>query len=311
MPTLIETAPTMELAIHDIEHLVEEWRAYHASDSPLFQRRAQREAAQTSLQGVLAALPRTSLEPMVLAGEGVVPKAVRAMQAFISEGRWDDARLLHQHWKAVERDLGADDGVVMGDGSDVPKQGIHAAGVKRQDCGELGQRANGQAGGVVGSVSPTGSTVLDRRLSVPVEWGTDAASAARRTQCGLPPEVTCNTKPALAQERLAAGVKTQGLRCRWVVADEACGCATGLLDGVAGLGLWYCAEVSHPTRVWHERPAPHVPPWRGRGRRPQRERLVQGAPAARTVREVAATLPAVAWARQTIKEGSQGPLVAE
>jgi SRSO17 transposase len=110
---------------------------------------------------------------------------------------------------------------------------------------------------------------------------------------------------------LAAVVKPQGLRCRWVVAEEACGCATGCLEGVAGLGRWSLAEVSHTTRVWQERPATRVPPWRGRGRRPQRERLVEGAPAARTVREVAATLPAVAWARQTIKEGSPGPRVAE
>jgi SRSO17 transposase len=311
MTTLIETVPKMELAIQDIEHLVEELRAYHAIYSPLFQRREQREAAHTYLQGVLSALPRKSIEPMVLAVEGVVPKAVRAMQAFISEGRWDDERLLHQHWKEVERDLGADDGVLMVDGSDVPKQGIHSAGVKRQYCGELGKRANCQAGVFVGSVSTKGYTVLDRRLYVPVEWVTDDAYAERRTQCGIPPEVTFKTKPALAQEMLAAVVKTPCLRCRWVVADEAFGCDTGFLEGVAGLGLWYFAEVSHTTRVWQERPATHVPPWRGRGRRPQRERLVEGAPAARTVREVAATLPAEAWARQTIKEGSQGPMVAE
>ena len=32
---------------------------------------------------------------------------------------------------------------------------------------------------------------------------------------------------------------------------------------------------------------------------------------ARTVREGAATRPTEAWTRQTIKEGSQGPMVAE
>ena len=109
---------------------------------------------------------------------------------------------------------------------------------------------------------------------------------------------------------LAAVVQTQTLRCRWVVADEAFGCDTGFLEGVAGLGLWYCAEVPHTTRVWEARPATHVPPWRGRGRRPQRARLVEGAPEARTVREVASALPTEAWTHQTIKEGSQGPLVA-
>ena len=82
------------------------------------------------------------------------------------------------------------------------------------------------------------------------------------------------------------------------------------LDGGAGLGLWDCTEVPHTTRVWGERPATHVPPWRGRGRRPQRERLVASAPEARPVGEGAAALPAEAWTRQTIKAGSQGPMVA-
>ena len=311
MTALIETAPKMDLAIHDIEHLVEELRAYHAIYSPLLQRREQREAAHTYLQGLLATLPRKSIEPMVLAVDGVAPKAVRAMQAFISEGMWSDARLLHQHWKEVETDLGTDDGVLMVDGSDFPKQGDHSVGVKRQYCGELGKRANCQAGVFVGYVSPQGYTVLDRRLYVPTEWLTDDAYAERRRQCGLPPELTFKTKPALAQEMLAAIVQTQSLRCRWVVADEAFGGNPGLLDGVAELGLWYFAEVPHTTRVWEERPATHIPPWRGRGRRPQRERLVEGAPEARTVLEVAATLPTEAWTRQTIKEGSQGPMVAE
>jgi SRSO17 transposase len=233
------------------------------------------------------------------------------MQSFISEGTWKDERLLHQHWHEVETDLGADDGVLMVDGSDFPKQGVHSVGVKRQCCGELGKRANCQAGVFVGYVSSQGSTLLDRRLYVPVEWLTDNVYAERRRQCGMPAEITFKTKPELAQAMLAAIVQTQALRCRWVVADEAFGGNPGFLDGVAGLGLWYFAEVPHTTRVWDERPATHVPPWRGRGRRPQRECLVEGAPAARTVLEVAAVLPAEAWTRQTIKEGSQGPMVAE
>ena len=311
MSGLIETTPQMELVPQDIESLVEELRAYHAIYSPLFQRREQREAAHTYLQGLLATLPRKSIEPMVLAMDGASHKAVRAMPSFISAGQWNDERLLHQHWQAVETDLGADAGVLRVDGSDVPKQGVHSVGVKRQYCGELGKRANCQAGVFVGYGSTQGYTVLDRRLYVPTEWLTDDAYADRRRQCGLPPDLTFKTKPALAQEMLAAVVKSQVLRCRWVVADEAFGGNPGFLDGVAGLGLWYFAEVPHPTRVWEVRPATHVPPWRGRGRRPQRERLVAGAPEARTVLEAGAVLPAEAWTRHTIKEGSQGPRVAE
>ena len=146
---------------------------------------------------------------------------------------------------------------------------------------------------------------------MPAAWLTDDAYAERRRQCGLPPETTCKTQPELAQEMMTAVVQSQALRCRWVAADEALGNHPGFLDGVAGLGLGYCAAVPHNTRVWEERPATPIPPRRGRGRRPQRERLVAGAPEAQTVLKVASALPAEAWTRQTITEGSQGPMVAE
>lgn len=311
MSDLIETTPRMELSVHDIEPLVEELRAYHAIYSPLFQRREQREAAHTYLQGLLAPLPRKSIEPMVLAVDGVAPTAVRAIQAFISEGMWDDGRLVQQHWKEVERDLGADDGVLMVDGSDFPKQGVHSVGVKRQYCGELGKRANCQAGVFVGYVSSQGDTMLDRRLYVPAAWLTDDAYTERRRHCGLPAALTFKTKPELAQAMLAAVVQSHALRCQWVVADEAFGGTPALLDGVVGLGLWYFTEVAHTTRVWAERPALHMPPWRGRGRRPQRARLVEGGPQAQTVLGMASALPAEAWIRRTSKEGSQGPMVAD
>src|SRR2546422_3577996 len=186
MTALIETAPKMDLAIHDIEHLVEELRAYHAIDSPLLQWREQREAAHTYLQGLLATLPRKSIEPMVLAVDGVAPKAVRAMQSFISEGQWNDERLIQQHWKEVETDLGAAAGVLMVDGSDFPKQGVHSVGVKRQYCGELGKRANCQAGVFVGYVSAQGYTVLDRRVFFLPERRPHHPHAGRRRPCGPP-----------------------------------------------------------------------------------------------------------------------------
>ena len=98
MMDLIETTPKMDLAIQDIAHLVEELRAYHTIYSPLLQRREQRDAAPSYLQGLLATLPRKAIEPMVLAVDGVAPKAVRAMQSFLSAGPWHEERLLHQHW---------------------------------------------------------------------------------------------------------------------------------------------------------------------------------------------------------------------
>ncbi|MGH8056782.1 MAG: transposase, partial [Candidatus Entotheonellia bacterium] len=158
MSTTIETTAVMDVTPGDLDNLVEELRAYHAIYSPLFQRREQREWAAKYLHGLLLDLPRKSIEPLVLAMEGAQPQAVRAMQQFMSEGSWDDTAILHRPWQEVDRDLGEDDGVLILDGSDFPKQGGESVRVKRQYCGELGKRANCQAGVFLGYASRTGYT---------------------------------------------------------------------------------------------------------------------------------------------------------
>jgi SRSO17 transposase len=262
------------------------------------------------MQGLLLELPRKSIEPMVLALEGPKPHAVRAMQQFLSAGAWDDALLLRRHWQEVEQELGDDEGVLLLDGSDFPKQGTQSVGVKRQYCGELGKRANCQAGVFVGYASRHGYTLLDRRLYLPQEWLEDEVYAERRAACGVPAEVGFTTKPMLGWAMIQAVHQAGSLRCRWVACDEAFGRDTTLLDQIAGLGLWYYAEVPHDTRGWLERPATAVPAWWGRGRKPTRARVVPDTVEPPAVAALAAALPASAWSQQTIKEGSKGPIVA-
>jgi len=160
----IETSPVLNLTAEDVEGLLEELETYHGIYQPLFGRREQREWSKKYLMGLLMQLPRKSVEPMVLALAGASEKAVRAMQQFISEGAWADALLLGQHWREVAKDLGEAAGVLTLDGSDLHKQGKESVGVKRQYCGELGKRANCQAGVFVGYSSSHGYALLDRRL---------------------------------------------------------------------------------------------------------------------------------------------------
>jgi SRSO17 transposase len=310
MSTFIGTTVVMDLSPRDVDDLVEELRAYHAIYSPLFQRREQREQAATYLQGLVLDLPRQSIEPLVLALEGAQPHAVRAMQQFISEGRWDDTALLHRHWQEVDRDLGEDDGVLILDGSDFPKQGCESVGVQRQYCGELGKRANCQAGVFLGYASRHGYTLLDRRLYMPQEWVVDAAYAARRCRCGVPRELPFTTKPMLGWEMIQAVRQSSRLRCRGVTCDEAFGRDPDLLDRIAEVDLWYLAEVPHATRVWRHRPTTAIPAWAGKGRKPTRPRVVPGEGEPEEVAQLAASLPANRWVQRTIKEGSKGPLRA-
>lgn len=307
----IATAPVLDLTPHDVDTIIDELRAYHSIYSPLFQRREQRAWSEHYLHGLLLDIPRKSIEPMLLTLKGADPNAVRAMQQFVGEGGWDDAPILRCHWQEVDTDLGDDDGVLILDGSDFPKQGSQSVGVKRQYCGELGKTANCQAGVFLAYASPQGYALLDRRLYLPEEWLTDEAYAARRKACGVPETTSFTTKPMLGWSMIDAIVQAGSLRCRWVACDEGFGRDTTLLDKIANLGLWYFAEVPHDTHVWQARPATAVPSWSGRGRKPTRVQVLEPTLLPDTVAEIADQLPPQAWSQQVIKDGSQGPLVAE
>jgi len=89
--------------------------------------------------------------------------------------------------------------VFMPYGSDVPKRGVHSAGVAAQWCGATGKTDNCQAGVFLGYVSRKGYTLLDRRLFLPEAWF-DADHAARWRACRIPGEVRCQTKAELGAE---------------------------------------------------------------------------------------------------------------
>lgn len=300
--------PTPNLAPRAVASLAEELVAYHTRFAPLFARPEQRQGALLYLRGQLLDLERKSIEPLAHAVEG---GNVQALQQFISQSPWDADALLVAHQACVGETLGdAASGVLIIDGCDFPKQGTHSVGVARQWCGALGKRANCQASVVACYASDHGHTLVDRRLYLPERWFTPAY-AARRRRCGVPPEIGFQTQPALAWDMIA-GLQARGaLPFRWVICDEGFGKDPAFLDRIAAADLCYFAEVPHTTRVWRERPATGVPPGTGRGRRPQRVRVEAAAPAPLEVGALAATLPASAWSRHTLREGAKGPLVAD
>lgn len=290
----------------------EELTTYYANYRPVLRRREQREWTELYLQGLLSDIPNNkSIESMILALIGADPNAIRNMQHCIGAGAWTGTPLLIRHWPAVDRVLGEPEGVHTLDSSEFLKQGQDSVGVKRQHCGEVGKIANCQSGVFLGYASRKGYTLLDRRLYLPEEWMKDEAYAERRKKCGVPEDIEFKTKPQQGWEMLKAVHATGTLRARWLACDEAFGRDTAFLDKVAGLGLWYFAEVPHNTRAWKKRPLTAVPQWSGKGRKPTQERLAEGEPDAQDVVTLAAAVSADRWSRQTIKEGTKGPIVAD
>jgi SRSO17 transposase len=302
--------PEMNLVPRDLAVMAEELVTYHALFHDLFQRREQREWSAFYLRGQLSDIKRKTVEPMVLALKGPDRAAVRAGQQFLGEGAWAGEPILVRHQQLVAESLGEPEGVVIVDGSGFPKQGAHSVGVAPQYCGALGKSANCQQGVFAAYVSRKGYTFLDRRLYLPQEWF-DEAHAPLRQRYGVPATLRFQTEPQLALEMLQGLVERAVVPFAWVVADEHYGMIPAFLDGVAAEGEWYFAEVPAATKVWEGEPAIE-PAGRGpRGRPRKYGRVAAGAPHAQAVRQLAARLPARAWRRYTIKEGSKGPIEAD
>jgi SRSO17 transposase len=314
------------LTAADLGGLAEELAAYHAHFAPLFQRRQQRGWAALYLRGLLTAdVPRKNAEALALRLLGAGPGAdrtVRAVQQFIGEGGWDDAAILAAHQRLVDETLGEDDGVLIVDGSEVPKQGTHSVGVARQWCGHTGKQDNCQAGVYLGYASRRGYTLLDRRLYLPAAWFA-AEYRARWRACGIPRGTPFRTKHELAGDLVEAAVGARRVRARWVACDEGYGDSPALLDRWAAAGLWYLAEVARDTQAWvlaepdgqtpRARPERWVPPRvaSGKGPAPTKARLHPASPPPQRVDEWAAQVPAARWRRYRLLEGSKGPLVAD
>ncbi len=201
-------------------------------------------------------------------------------------------------------------GVLIVDGSGFPKQGSCSAGAAPQYCGHLGKLANCQEGVFLVYASQHGHTFLDGRLYLPEDWF-DAEHAKLRQRCGIVDDLRFQTEPAIALEMVRDVHRADVVPFAWVACDEHFGQNTAFLDGIAALHKWYFAEVPSDTRVWLRTPAIQ-PPGRGPTGRPRLyARVAPQAPRARALRDIAVSLPARAWSRYLIQEGSRGPMWAD
>ena len=304
-------APECNLSGKDIEQFVEELDKYVQLFATAFLRCTQWVLGRVYLKGLLGDSQRKTAERMALA----LGKNVRTLQHFVGQSPWAKAPGLVIHQGLVGQTLGEADGVMLIDESGVVKQGVDSVGVAAQYCGSVGKVANGQVGVHLGYVSRQGYTLVDSHLFLPAEWF-DEAHAARRKGCGVPADLTYQTKPEIGLHLLQAAVQrhaqgTAPLPFQWVAADALYGDAPAFRDGVAALGKWYFTAIKSTTQVWLKRPVVYVPAWKGRGRPPTRLRLLNPSEKAISVQEAGAQLPHKAWTRATIKEGSKGPIVCD
>jgi SRSO17 transposase len=305
----LESPVPIDLTAEQLTELADHLQGYHALYSLYFHHPAQEENAYNYLLGLLKPdIKRKSAENIALGTVGET--GVRSMQTFVGQSPWTDTEILAEHTRQTEQLLGDANGVLLLDGSDFPKQGADSVGVKRQWCGELGKKANCQAGVFLGYSSGNGYTLLNRRLYLPEEWFSDEY-AAKRYKTGVPSDLTFQTKNELAWAMIEATHKLDTLSIRWVTMDEAFGKDTQLLDRIeTKTDYAYFAEVPVNTRLWTTRPLTYVPESTGRGRPAFKPRLVPNAPDAVTVQQLAATFDEHEWQLHALKDGSKGLIFA-
>ena len=229
----------------------------------------------------------------------------QAMQHMLTDGAVDWDGFGDQLAQEANALLGGAQSVLLIDESGFTKKGERSAGVARQWNGRLGKDDNCQVGVFAALCRGDMASLVDARLYLPQAWADDAPRCA---QAAIPEDARdYRSKTALALAMVAAAQR-RGLRFGYVAVDSGYGKEPAFLYGLAALGCRFVADVHCHQSIYLQDPAPQVPAWSGRGRRP---RHPQAQAAAVRVDHWVAAQPADAWQRLCLRGGEKGPLVAE
>jgi SRSO17 transposase len=184
------------------------------------------------------------------------------------------------------------------------KKGTHSVGVARQYCGQVGKQDNCRVAVSLSVATHHASLPVAWRLYLPESWASDWE---RRQATHVPPEISFQTKPAIALAQIRQAVE-QGVPPAPVLADSAYGNETRFREGITELELQYAVGVHENMTVWQPGEVPRPKKRRkGRGRPPTRlHRDAEHQPV--SVKELAFSLPDHAWKIVTWREGTRQKL---
>lgn len=263
-----------------------------------------RKHLRTYVAGQLSHLPRKSVEPMAL--EAGTP--VRTLQEFLEIHRWDDAAAARRLREMVQRKHGGANAIGVIDETSFKKKGEKTAGVQRQHCGTTGKLDNCVVTVHLGFVSGGFHALVDSDLFLPEEsW---AGDRERCREARIPEEVAYRPKWRIGLDLLERTLD-QGMKMKWVTADEAYGRAMEFRDGVEDLGLLYVVEIPSNLVGWTKSPKiDQAGTVLESGYRSRVRRLAPGAQEARPVSKLWQR-GGPSWETWRIKETEKGPSVWE
>ncbi|MDY6839877.1 MAG: IS701 family transposase [Thermodesulfobacteriota bacterium] len=302
------SVPKFDLGKDNIKNFMNELRGFHEQFADCFQRSESREHFFNYMSGQFSPIERKSIEPIALA---VKDGNVRAMQRFVSDAPWDDAKMIYTYRSHVNDDLGSPDGALIFDESGFVKKGQDSIGVGRQYCGTIGKVDNCQVGVFAAYVSANGYSLIDKQLFIPKKWFTDDYRH-RRKKCKLPEDTVFRTKPQLAVHMLDAIVKENVLPFKYVLADSLYGISPEFIGAVEALtGKTYFVSVPMDTLCWLKRPMTITREYVWGGKTRTKTVLVDPNSKPFSVEELAKNINDYFWYRRKVSEGTKGPIVYE
>ena len=293
----------MSIDVDDLKSVHRNLKRYLRQFAGCIKTKKSRSHLLTYVSGQISDLPRKSVEPMALAA-GVAP---RTLQEFLALHRWNHEAVRQRVQKIVMRDHADDNAIALVDETSFVKKGDKTAGVQRQYCGASGKKDNCVVTVHLGYTAGDFHAPIDGDLYLPeTSWNDDRE---RCREAGIPDEVTYRPKWQIALDLLDRAMGN-GVRFKYLAADEGYGRFEGFRAGVESRGLWYVVEVDRSQLGWTRRPKVVVPDASGRGRPPSTPRLAKGAPAARRV-DALWKRGGPSWERFHIKNTHKGPVVWE
>jgi SRSO17 transposase len=263
-----------------------------------FGRREPAEHAALYVRGQLSNLPRKSVEPMAEEA-GVDP---RALQKFLAQHLWDDARMVRRTHEIVAHDH-ADPLLSIGviDETSFAKKGTKTPGVQRQHCGATGKTDNCTVTVHLGYAAADFHCLLSSALFLPESWSADRE---RCREAGIPDALVHRPKWQIALELHQQAIE-QGMVLAWVTADEAYGRPVEFHLELTRRRQPYVVEVPVNFYAWGRLPKVV------RGKRGPR---VGSSAHISTVADLATfswTFVSQSWQAFHIKDGTKGPVVWE
>ena len=247
-----------------------------------------------------------SVEPIAL--ELLDKASVRSLQMFMKNYRWDHQGMQGAHQSMLAQMIGRPDGMLTVDSCEFPKKGKESVGVARQYCGPLGKVENCQSGVFVGYSSDKGYGLLDCQLYMPESWFSKEQQQRRKANL-VPQDLVFKTKLQIAAELIDQVMAAGDLPTRWIGCDATFGSDIDFLNTLPP-DLYYFADIRSGTQVFTKKPKVGLPPYKGRGRRPSKLKVLKGQPKAKSVSEIAKS-KRLCWKPVIVAEGAKGPIVAK